>query len=269
MAAIAALSTLTLAGCDLWFGNRHCETAGDAIAIGLLDPYTGQCQYQGGGGGGTCGDYGGPTGGAEPAPVDMALCESECTWLLEADCLAAPGCRAAYASDCPEGLDCDNTTYTYFACWATAPSGPVQGECTALDAYECSRHDDCVANHYPGTDCPAGSNCAPEPVPGTIGNFESCAPEPAPTPSCYGDVLCDSLPPDCPAGTVPGIQGDCWSGTCIAYDQCDPPLDPGACEGDVLCDSLPPECPPDSVPGILDGCWSGLCIPIDQCAPAP
>ena len=38
--------------------------------------------------------------------------------------------------------------FVYEACWPTAPSGPVRGGgCVGLDAQECSRHDDCVAQH--------------------------------------------------------------------------------------------------------------------------
>lgn len=266
--ALAAMTSVLLTGCDIWFGT-HCEEQEPTLdAIGLLNPLTGQCEYRGGSGGGSiCGDYGGGDV-AEPAPADLAQCFSECTGLAEEACTATPGCRAAYVSDCPEGYDCDNTTYTYAACWAVAPSGPVQGgECTGLDAWSCSRHDDCVAMHFPGSGCgdSTGGACPPDAL--AIGNFEACAPEAtvAPAASCYGEVYCDALPPECPAGTVPGIAGNCWTGDCIAYDQCDPPLDPGSCHGEVYCDSLPPECPDDATPGVIDGCWSGYCVPLDQC----
>lgn len=318
-AALAFLSIFSLTGCDLWFGQNHCDDsfgAADFEAIGVLDPQTAQCIDQGGGGGGgICGDF--ADDALEPVPQqDFALCYSQCTELTEDECLTAPGCRAGYVSDCPEGWDCDSTTYTFHECWATAPSGPVQGACSGLDAYECSRHDDCIAYHYQGTACDGGTgsgNCLPDPTPGLVGNFELCVdeasdvvgcygdeecsegyscnaaevcqsppgcdpsvgcpdvcygycvPDEVEAVSCYSDVVCDSVPPACPAGTVPGIQNDCWTGDCILYEACEPALDPGTCSGEVFCDGLPPACPEGSVPGVLDGCWSNLCIPSEQC----
>ena len=314
---LAAIATLTLTGCDVWFLGGTCERdeLGDFEAIGYLDPFTAQCMDGGGSGSGnTCGDYG---GGArlEPVPTDWALCYTDCTELAEETCLMTDGCRAGYISDCAEGASCNDPGYTFSSCWATAPSGPERGDCSGLDAYECSRHDDCIAQHFPMTSCDGSGNCAP--VSEQPGNFERCVAEPEvaigcytdeecpaehwcnasvvcdPPPdcdpatgcppvcygscvpesggagSCYGNVLCESLPPDCPAGTVPGIENDCWTGQCIAYDDCDPPLDPGTCHGEVFCDGLPPICPTGSVPGVLDGCWSLLCIPENECEDPP
>ena len=51
--------------------------------------------------------------------------------------------------------------------------------------------------------------------------------EPDPV-TCDGPVFCDSLPPTCPEGTLPGIQNGCWTGTCIPLDECGGP--PPACE---------------------------------------
>ena len=83
-----------------------------------------------------CPEY--ATGIAQPDP-DWASCYSACESHDEASCKAAPGCRAAYAGG------------AFNACWAVAPSGPVQGgDCTTFDAHECSRHDDCVARHAVG-----------------------------------------------------------------------------------------------------------------------
>lgn len=323
-AAILAVA-LPLAGCQFWFGGDDCVDwgASDAEAIGYRNPVNGQCDYWGGGGGGGCGD--GDWAEAEPAAFpDWGLCYSECSNLAEDACLAAPGCRAAYVGDCPEGLDCASMSYHYFyECWAVAPSGPIQGgDCTGLDAYECSRHDDCVANHYPDWNggC-GGSTPCPALIAPAIGNFESCAnevntpagcygdedcgagfscnaadvclpppgcgPTPSPMPGegdiacpavcygwcvpeepeggCYGDVLCDSIEPSCPAGTTPGIANGCWTGDCIPYGECSPALDPGNCYDIALCEIVPPVCPEGSVPGVKNSCYTGLCIPLEQC----
>jgi hypothetical protein len=334
---------LPVSGCSLWFGDDDCDYGGPGFyddgasdAIGFLNPYSGQCEWYGGGGGGTCGDDWG--GAAEPdrEALDWAQCWSACTGLDENSCQASSGCRAAYISDCPEGWDCGSTTYSFYECWATAPSGPIQGGgCEGLDAYDCSRHDDCSARHYGFFDCNGGTegnaDCAPQFDPSRVGNFESCVaesfqgdgcysdndcdpnescnadelclPDPNgcggggdgngdsadpvpceqacwgycvpddPGPSCYGDVFCDSIPPECPAGSVPGISNGCWSNTCIEYDQCAPPIDPGLCYAEVTClvdfDSFQDPCPPDSVPGVIDGCWSGYCIPMADCEAPP
>jgi hypothetical protein len=242
--AIAALATLTLSGCHLWFNNCEQHGAPDIDAIGLLNPFTGQCEWQGGGGGGVCGDYGGGDMAA-PEPVDWAMCYGACTDLGEEACLAADGCRAAYVSDCPELADCDDTSYAFVACWAVAPSGPVQGgECYGLDAYDCSRRDDCVARHHPYDRCANGSmDCAPGMIePGRAGYFEYCAPEPAADRgTCYGEVFCDSLPPECPADAVPGVIEGCWSGACIPVAECEPMAScaqapsEAACIGNAAC----------------------------------
>ena len=311
----AIIATVTLSGCDVWFLGDNCDNTirVPPESIGLLDPYSALCIDSGtGGGGDTCGDFGGGGALAEPAPApDLAMCVSQCTGLGEADCLAADGCRAGYAGNCLEGLDCDNTTYTFTDCWATAPSGPVRGECAGLDAYDCSRHDDCAAFHYPRTecssaDCIAGNfeACVPEPIEGTgcyddqdcpadshcdaaetcqnppgcdpsLGCppvcYGACQPGPRTPVSCYAEAVCESVPPDCPDGTVPAIENSCWTGQCIAYADCDPPLNPGdptmpgTCDSEVFCDSLPPLCPPDWRPEIVDGCFSGACMHISRC----
>ena len=288
---------LPAAGCSLWFGDDDCaygpglydDGAQDPLQVGLLNPYSGQCDWQGGGGGGggNCGDDWG--GAAEPDQEyqDWAQCYSACTGLDELSCQASSGCRAAYVSDCPEGWDCDSTTYTYFDCWATAPSGPIQGGgCDGLDAYECSRHDDCSARHYAFYNCGGGTesdsaDCAPFVDPANIGNFESCVAESAQPEGCYSDAdcgadyhcnadeICLSDPNGC--GTGNGNEADpmgvpcevaCW-GYCVPDNN----PDPGSCYGDVFCDALTPAGPAGTVPGIKNGCWSNYCIPFDECAP--
>ena len=231
--AIVLATALIQTGCFIL--DKPCD--GDAVpeptlGQGFLNPETGTCQFfGGGGGGGTCGDFGGPAiGAADIAIPDWALCFSECTGLDEASCQAKSGCRAAYVSNCPEGARCPEVTYSYTECWQVAPSGPIQGgTCTDLDSQECSRHDDCVAQHYPpaGAPLPAATDGVQYKVPvalPAVGRFESCAPEAITPPplACFGQPVCDSLPPACPPSTLPAIAGACWSGDCIPVDQCEP-----------------------------------------------
>jgi hypothetical protein len=96
---------------------------------------------------------------ADRDELDYADCRGACTAATEAACLAQPGCRATY-------------TPTGFAkCVATAPSGALHdGRCSGLDAYQCSRHDNCSA-WYGDTATGSGAGAAqldhssPEPPP--------------------------------------------------------------------------------------------------------
>lgn len=84
--------------------------------------------------------------------------------------------------------------------------------------------------------------------------------------ACTGTPACDEPPPDCEAGTIPAIAGDCWGeclaplaceGSCIANpndcgvgwtcvgsqagnDRCRPV--PLACNGTPTCDCMPDAC---------------------------
>lgn len=243
--ALALIPLLAQSGC---FFEEECDlSAPERVASeGFFNPESGQCVFfGGGGGGGICGDFGG--GASDIAIPDWGLCLSECTGLGEDGCLEAPGCRAAYASDCPEFADCSEVTYQFSGCLATAPSGPVRGgQCSRLDANECSRHDDCVALHHRGEDLDRPT--APIPpggdVPVGLGRFERCASEqPDREVTCFGEVSCDGLPPLCPPNTVPAVSDGCYLGSCIPVDQC---------EVAPSCAAVPSE---------------AACIAQDKCAP--
>src|SRR5690606_35778212 len=183
---------------------------GAAYDPGQRNPETGECVYfgGGGGGGGGCGDPCTPC--AEPAgeadrapPPTWGYCESQCTGLDERTCIDTAGCRAIYVAG------------AFGDCWSTDQNGPIQGGgCAGLDAYECSRHDDCSAVHGVLEAFGEPEEDAPEFAIG-IGAFESCIPEKGscdadpescePIPgSCEGEAICPMAPPDCPSGTTPG-----------------------------------------------------------------
>lgn len=130
-----------LGGCSLYW-NSDPPPPPDACPVyeappsdtQMRDPETGQCET-------ISPDYCDP--GCGPCPggagvgsntADWSSCESKCLGMAESLCLATSGCQAEYL---------DNGTLSYWGCFATAPSGPVEGECTGLSAEECSRHDDC------------------------------------------------------------------------------------------------------------------------------
>jgi hypothetical protein len=124
---------IVLAGCDLYFTDRSDDD--DVCALvdyaypEVLDPYTGVCTT----------DFTPQCRPCEPcpakpeAPLDWATCLGPCDGLTEAACLDTASCRGAYSAG------------GFAACWSVAPSGPESGSCEGLDAYACSRHDDCAA----------------------------------------------------------------------------------------------------------------------------
>jgi len=242
--ALLAGSLLGSTGCGFYFGgDDDCQygggdSAGEA-AIGLRDPYTGLCDYYGGGGG--CYDGCGPcdyaTGEDRAAEPSWGYCDSYCTGLDELTCQVTAGCRAAYLETCPDNTSCDPATQrTFWECWSTDQTGPVQGSCEGLDAWSCSLHDDCVAVHWDACTPSAESDALIDA--GCLGNFMACEPE---IRGCYGDTECAAdercnaadvclPPPDCtttdPSTGISACDGVCW-GWCVPTG--DPPPPP-ACE---------------------------------------
>lgn len=145
LAATLLVALFPAAGCTLYFGDDgpQCSDVSDgAFGEELRDPNTGACTYLGGGGGGGCYDY---FDAELPPDYDWASCYSGCEGLDEASCAAADSCRGAYYESCPE---CDDISPPeFYGCWGVAPSGPVTGgeDCAVLDAYGCSRRNDCQA----------------------------------------------------------------------------------------------------------------------------
>jgi hypothetical protein len=238
--AIAVALFAPATGCSIYFG----DDAGDDVCIrggeagdqafpspGYRNPDNGVCEYGGGGG---CGPT--DSNGLSEAPgalPDWASCESGCEWLAEGDCLAAAQCRGIYTrsflpdsdgdgeADCaPESPDCGGGQ-VYSECWGIAPSGPATGEsCYGLDAYNCSRHNDCIAL-YDYVANPSGDD-------NLVLQFTSCEPEP-PTLGCYSDAECPSGY-DCTADTECLPPPDCEFGDAcdsVCYGQCVP--SEGAC----------------------------------------
>jgi len=292
LAALLGLA-ISQSGCILYGDDDDCVYGGGGgIAdYELRNTFSGTCEWFGGTVEGDCrGDY----DMAEPfAFPDWGECYGHCSGLDETTCMAASGCRVAYIYLCPEGDICAGLEY--FGCWATAPSGPIQGgECLGLDAQSCSQHDDCVARHW-AADGSAGAPCFDEscderPDPRAIGNFESCANEPGDQPAgcfedfecpdglvCNAEEICLPSPYACDGTTDPDGNGDglvpcddrCY-GYCVPDDD---PTAPGNCYEEVTCycDApaegycSPPECPAGTMPGVIDGCWSGYCIPVAEC----
>jgi len=214
MKGLAAV-VLLLAGCDLYFGGGGgddvCNGTGGGVrpsppAQEVRDPNTGVCQYSGGGGGG-CDECGNCY--AEPAiALDWGACYGACSDLAENTCMATSGCYAAYIDDpAADGLP------QFWGCWNVAPSGPVQGACDNLDAYSCSRHDNCIAVYSGKSDA---TNTAYE---GTT--FERCAIEQT---AAY-----------CTDNTQCGEHEFCDTSTCYPSPTCPNCPTCGACPDSNVC----------------------------------
>jgi hypothetical protein len=240
-----------LPACDIYFGGDDGDddcTFDDPIAgVGLRNPETGDCQFFGGGGGGCDGDDGAITLPVEPnegpgdAP-DWGACPSECEALSEAACWAADRCRAVYLQEgapppgpCEDGA-CDEAPQpangAFLGCWAIAPSGPANNReaCESLDAYECSRHNDCVGYYE---DLTFRDRAAEAPS----HQFVACGPEPIL--GCYGDEECPSgwdctADTEClpPPGCDPNGESD-QACPAVCYGRCEPP--PNACDAIIEC----------------------------------
>ncbi|MEZ4404769.1 MAG: hypothetical protein R3B06_32565 [Kofleriaceae bacterium] len=172
------------------------------------------------------------------------------------------GCENACQPFCvpnPPG-QCDSTT--------CAPGSHCEVQCHPADPNNpMGPMDTCTATCVPdpgagceAIDCAPGSHCV-----------ETCLPQPCMDPAgcpdicrgecvsdgpgqCQGVVVCDAIPPVCPAGTEPGVANGCWTGYCIPSDTCDQPPPPAACEEIVdeqTCQARP-ECAP---------LYTGLCTP--------
>ncbi len=288
-----ALSTaLASAGCSLYFGGDDdddiCTFGGDApqpgTPAGYVNPTTGECEYFGGGGGwcdprcdSACASEGAVADEAVAQP-SWAMCESSCTGLDEQTCLDTPGCRAGYVDECSTG----GCAPQFRECWATDQTGPVQGgTCEGLDAWECSRHDDCIAVHSGCASDPAGNA---DRIACPIGNFDRCAAEPTtPDNGCFGDSDCKAdercnaaevcLPaPGCGGSNPTDPNGGEGLVPCpdVCYGECVPRVtDPGECYTEALCDMITPACPTGSLPGVKDGCYTGYCIPVAECPDMP
>ena len=233
-----ALITTTATGCALYFPGDDdpdpCVDYGGAAepgvpAVGQRNPETGQCEFFGGGSvpcDPACGPCPAGEEGADLAQPSWGYCESECTGLDETTCQDTSGCRAVYIDPCPEGPCTAEPVFS--ECWSVDMTGPIQGACDGLGAYDCSRHDDCRAIH--ASSCAGDSDGFADPA-CLPANFLRCAGEPDVTGpgNCYDPVTCDEVPPECPPETLPGVRDGCYTGFCI-------PL--ADCEAQAACDTL-------------------------------
>ena len=263
LALSLAVPLVLASGCGIYFGNDDDDDWDECPPYGAIDPgapleirnpYTGQCEYYGGGD--WCDPLCGPctADGAAEAPLpSWGFCDSFCSGLDEASCLVNPGCRGGYIETCaPNDPSCDlSADRVFWECWQTDFQGPQQAEdCASItDAWQCSIYDNCIAVH--DDDCDATPNA--DPIDGLgiacgLGDFIACQPEPV---GCYANSECgEGL--RCNAAELCLPPPGCGTTDSNGLIDCD-----AACYGYCVADETPP-C------GTLD---ENTCVARADCSP--
>lgn len=193
---LTLLAGLALAACDGGSSGGSGATAGSggAGATGGTGGATGGS----GGTGGATGGTGGMTGGSGGSGGSGGM-----TTGGSGGGGGVPQC--AEAADCQLINDC-------CSCIGIAANEPIPDcdiqECFALTCDTLGKIDgaaQCVAGQ-----CVAGFNCD------------------------HNTALCDSLPPDCPAGQTAIVNGACWGG-CVPADECAIVTGCSQCDGGLAC----------------------------------
>lgn len=227
------LVVAAISGCEPTeeIGDPPCAEIAEAP---LRNPQTGVCESRGSF---DC-SYGDVAPMLEPLPP-WAACYTACDGLDEVACAAHPTCQAAYLDE------------AFWGCWEVNIALDGDGLCGDFDAYGCSASSSCSPHYYslyvhPDADGEGGGTstgfdyCADDidnPDPGlTCANVlcnvgthceelpggPTCVPNTPGPGTCYGDVTCNALLPDCPQGTLPGIDAGCYTGYCIPLAACEP-----------------------------------------------
>jgi hypothetical protein len=142
--ALVIAGALGLSGCVLHFSDD--TSCGDDVAPPpagglLINPATLQCERF--------------SEAQECATFDPNLptwgsCESSCFQNPEAACVNSIGCRAAYDHDCMFGTGPCTALTAYIGCFPLDQNPDFITGCGGLDAWNCSRHDQCFATYRPG-----------------------------------------------------------------------------------------------------------------------
>jgi hypothetical protein len=178
---LTLLMLSTLAGCELYFGGH------------------------GGSGGGDSWNYCGSDG--------YYSCQGDnCTW-VSPTCPGAgqgsggsgSGYECTSNTDCAAGCYCANGTCTEGGfCTADADCGP---------GYHCDTQRSSCEPNPPG--CTKDSDCNQ-----AGGQFCDVPTGTCTQGSCAGAITCNLAKPTCPVGSSPLIYNGCYTGGCLATDQC-------------------------------------------------
>jgi len=256
---IAILGVTALAGCEVYYGDRtdgwsSGETYCDATGCWYCDDY-GCYPIDGDGRWEECRSNDECAAGCycdDGACIETGFCNSD------ADCPEALICddratcvpddsigRCGSDADCPRGTRCDRRAGVCIGsptCTSNDDCDPGyacddRGTCAPVP---CTADDQCVSGAIcdtttglcvdtavcgASTDCADGMKCDTARRTCVPCGDGGCTPQPG---SCYEQPVCDSLPPTCPSGTLPGVIDGCYSGLCIPEALCPDPK-PWAC----------------------------------------
>lgn len=195
---VLAIATLSLAGCELYFGDsgssddRWSYCANDGYYVCEGD----DCEWAGA----RCPD--------DPSYTctSDAECAAGCYCSTDGICEEAGFCGTE--EDCPDGFHCDvdRSSCVPDSCTSSAECEAGEycdnGACTA----SCSCTTDAEAQGQGWGYCDEARNtCEPTPVGG----------------SCAGTSTCGTAEPTCAAGQVALILNDCYTGACQDIAACD------------------------------------------------
>ena len=159
----------------------------------------------------------------------------DCENLDAYSCSTSDACVAVHQFACDGGSAGDpNTDQLEVPECGPGPFLACHNEPTGADG--CYGNEDCGE----GFSCNAADVCLPPPGSGNGDQavpsvcYGYCVPDVIDPGECDGDVLCESLPPLCEAGTTPGIANGCWTGACIDLSLC-PQTACGDIQGESMC----------------------------------
>ena len=121
----------------------------------------------------------------------------------------------------------------------TSTGGPPADGCVSDD--DCALHNDCcdcygLPKGQVDPSCPADCEqptCDALQIDQAVCRFGVCITEKL---DCDASkVVCKALPPDCPEGELPGVNNDCWSGTCVPIVNCSAVPTCDLCPGGTMC----------------------------------
>ncbi len=174
-ALLPLLAALPLAACTLDFGDdTGCSVAPPPDR--LINPATLTCEFH-------------PPADPcvwDPAALSWGACASACVGLDEPACLATPSCRGAYDHDCFFGIGACPRTTPFLGCFPTDLNLDNVTGCAGLDAWSCSRHEQCAATYRTPATCSDGldqdsDGVADDPDECVLA-YVRCVPEPTPQP---------------------------------------------------------------------------------------
>lgn len=100
-----------------------------------------------------------------PGDLTWGACASTCNELDEAGCLGTAGCRATYDHDCFFGVGTCTRPSAFLACYPNDRNLDLVTGCEGLDAWSCSRHEQCVGLYRETADGFMYARCVPDPTP--------------------------------------------------------------------------------------------------------